>query len=274
MPSDTKPRILCSCGCGRKFVPVRYTHRYATRECYQIQYQKDNPVTNRLSDNKRIRTYSIPEIPSDWVSLTQAEHIFGVTFSTLKDDRLKKMIRKRDGVEGFSTYEIVSYFIQNSGVFSNVYRRMQRFEILRPCHVCGKSLPGLRLGGTLTCGECLNATNRLADVTEKKEPIVSTEEHSVSSIPIAEAAGALNPLLRLLESLCMRIGRVEKRLNEFEFYAQEPMKSVDADQLIAEIGYLKEAIRKATTLVEDQGIRSTAIDARLARLEKDLGVTK
>ena len=48
----------------------------------------------------------------------------------------------------------------------------------------------------------------------------------------------------------------------------------DTDQLAAEVNYLKEAVRKATGLVEDGGIRVSALDARFGRLEKELGISK
>lgn len=275
MSCDPKTRISCACGCGRKFAPVRYTHRYATRECYQMQYQKDNPLVDVPSENRRARIKSVPEIPPDWVSREQAERILGVTFSTFKDARLRRMGRQRNGLDGFSTYEIVLYFIQHGAMYPNVLRRLQRFGVLRPCSRCGKILPCLVPGGVLTCGNCLEAPP--LQPTETKESAVMPPENP-SVPPVVTAAQAMHPLLRLLESLQLHLARldacVEARLGEFEARLQERAKTADADQMAAEIGYLKEAIRKATTLVEDQGIRSTAVDHRLARLEKDLGVTK
>lgn len=44
------------------------------------------------------------------------------------------------------------------------------------------------------------------------------------------------------------------------------------DQAEAEFAYIKDSLRKLLHAVEDMGIRQTAIDSRLTRLEKDLGV--
>lgn len=44
------------------------------------------------------------------------------------------------------------------------------------------------------------------------------------------------------------------------------------DQAEAEFAYIKDSLRKLLAAVEDMGIKNAAIDARLSRLEKDLGV--
>lgn len=282
MTMSAQTRVSCACGCGRKFVPTRYTHRYATRECYQMTYQKENPVVGYAKDRTRIRHRSVPTF-SEWMTLPEASKAFGVA-PTLLRERMKKILRKKGTEEGLFAVEAVSIFLHRPKQYANVIRRLLKFNVVFQCS-CGKYLPNMDARSIVYCGGCSKKhdpsdtpgpENPIENIAEETPVVQKTEETPTHAL--ASAAQSLHPLLRFLEGLHLRVTRLEARmqarLEEFEMKMQEAAKATDSDQLAAEVGYLKEAIRKATMLIEDQGIRSAAVDSRLARLEKDLGVTK
>lgn len=69
----------------------------------------------------------------------------------------------------------------------------------------------------------------------------------------------------VLDGLCDKVEALEKR-------AEMSPNVAAVDQAEAEFAYIKDSLRKLLAAVEDVGIKNTAIDARLTRLEKDLGV--
>lgn len=266
--SEARPKSLCACGCGRKFTPVRYTHRYATAECYQLHYRKEHPIIGRIPEEGRIiRVHTVPEIPKSWMTLAQAGEIFAIVPNVIRA-RLRKIIRKREGVEGFNTFELIQYFLDHAKKYGNVVKRLHRYNLVRNCARCSREVPGLEAGDYVTtCGRCLVSMPSFVELIKTEEKPMPPVQESPTGLQV------LDPLSAMLTAILDRLCALEATCAELRNASVPPPPSVDAAQLSAEIAYLKEAIRKAHNAVEDQGIRSSAVESRLVRLEQDLGVT-
>lgn len=300
MPSDSKPRVACACGCGRKFVPNRYNHRYATNECYQMQYHKDHPSLRRAEENRSVRAMMIPDIPKTWMPVPVAGGIFGIVPSLLRD-RARKILRKKDGTEGFNTIELMNFFLTKKSHYANVINRMKKFDIVRSCSRCSRLVPMLdRIpeGNLLFCGKCPHDVPRpapepvpdiaqiIANSMTSAEEACEPEKEETREMPVEtpeptpvhnrNGAQYLAPLATAIDTLIERVAALEHTCGNLLKMAHEVQKAPapDTDQLTAEVVYLKDAVRKAVSLVEDQGIRSSALETRFARLEDELGVAK
>lgn len=117
---------------------------------------------------------------------------------------------------------------------------------------------------------CSNTNNARSKKPRKKElpptQVIYTDqteqEKTDMKIAIENYVGFFYTILSRLSSLEARI----------EAVAVSPAPAPTNDSMEAEIAYLKEAIRKARTEVEDQEIKTNAVQARLSRLETELGV--
>lgn len=247
-----RTKVECACGCGKKFLSTRYSHRYATRACFIRTYVRPK---NILATEK----------PKKFMTKNELAEFFGFTPSRLFALTNVPLAAYSDGT--YNMIDMLDYFLRNEEKFPAVTRKLVKNKIIGRCEECHSLFVHwdyVNHGLNEFLPRCHNHLIEGPTVVMHEDlPYNPTNEEVLITKTLA-------PLTALFTTIAQQFASLEKRLIALE---ARPVPMLSNPQQEAEIIYLKEAIRKAQATVEDSLIRSSATESRLNSLERELGVT-